>query len=198
MASSSLNLPLQQIRWVGPRDEPTVDLTKSERNCGRENKQRWGSPHGLPENHTLEDWRRTNKRSTDWFTSIGQWKCGVRGVKPWRRPAQKPCADDDKQGIHDTDRLCVCAAVQPSQLTANNGNRPITSARNWKVPTKPSAIQEIHRRGRSHKKHIVTAVESVFLSPLVDHMALFGQVSDLTIIQHLFTSYGVIEEIDLE
>ena len=48
------------------------------------------------------------------------------------------------------------------------------------------------------KKHIVTAVEPVFLSPLVDHITGCGQVSTLTMLQHLFSSYGVIDEIDLE
>ena len=44
------------------------------------------------------------------------------------------------------------------------------------------------------KKMTVTAVESVFLYPLVDQLAGFGQVSALTVIHHLFTSYGVIEK----
>ena len=48
------------------------------------------------------------------------------------------------------------------------------------------------------KKKIVTAVEPVFLSPLVDQHTDFGQVSVLTMLQHLFSSYGAIDEIDLE
>ena len=50
----------------------------------------------------------------------------------------------------------------------------------------------------SSRKQIVTAVEPVFLSPLVDQLTIFGQVSALTIMQHLFSRYGVINEIDFE
>ena len=48
------------------------------------------------------------------------------------------------------------------------------------------------------KKNIVIAVEPVFLSPLVDQLTGFGQVSALTMMQHLFSSYGAIDEIDLK
>ena len=48
------------------------------------------------------------------------------------------------------------------------------------------------------KKQIFTAVEPVFLSPLVDQLTGFGQVSALTILQNLFSSYEAIEKIDLK
>ena len=48
------------------------------------------------------------------------------------------------------------------------------------------------------KKHIFTVVESVSLSPLVDQLTGFGQESELTMIQHLFSRYGVIDKSDLE
>ena len=48
------------------------------------------------------------------------------------------------------------------------------------------------------KTHIVTAVEPVFLSQMVDQLTGFGQVSALTMLQHLFSIYRVIDEIDLE
>ena len=48
------------------------------------------------------------------------------------------------------------------------------------------------------KKQIVTAVEPVFLSPLVDQLTGLWQVYALITIQKLFSSYGEIEEIDLE
>ena len=48
------------------------------------------------------------------------------------------------------------------------------------------------------KKHIVTAEEPVFLSPLVDHITGFGQVSALTMMNNLFSNYRVIDRIDLE
>ena len=35
-----------------------------------------------------------------------------------------------------------------------------------------------------------------FLSPLVDQLKEFGQVSALAMLQHLFTSYRAIDEID--
>ena len=38
------------------------------------------------------------------------------------------------------------------------------------------------------KKKIVTEVEPVFLSPLVDQLTGFGQVSALTMLQHLFVT----------
>ena len=48
------------------------------------------------------------------------------------------------------------------------------------------------------KDQILTAVEPVFLSPLVNQLTMAGQVSTLTILQHLFSSYRAIEEIDLD
>ena len=50
----------------------------------------------------------------------------------------------------------------------------------------------------SVKNHTVMAVEPAFLSPLVDQMTGFGQVSTLTMIKHLFTRYREIEKINLE
>ena len=44
------------------------------------------------------------------------------------------------------------------------------------------------------KKRIVTAVEPVFLSPLMDQLKGFGQVSALTMLQHLLASYGAMEK----
>ena len=48
------------------------------------------------------------------------------------------------------------------------------------------------------KKQIVTTAEPVFLSPLVDQLTGFGQVTELTTLQHLFSGYGAIDEVDLE
>ena len=48
------------------------------------------------------------------------------------------------------------------------------------------------------KKKIVTAVEPVLLSPLVYQLTGFVHVSALTMTQHLFSSYGAINEIDLK
>ena len=48
------------------------------------------------------------------------------------------------------------------------------------------------------KDHIVTAVEPFLLSPLVDQLTGLVQVYALTMLQHLFSSYGAIDEINLE
>ena len=48
------------------------------------------------------------------------------------------------------------------------------------------------------KKQIFTAVEPVLLSPLMNQITGFGQVYALTMLQHLFSSYGAIKNIDLE
>ena len=42
------------------------------------------------------------------------------------------------------------------------------------------------------------AVEPFFLSPLLDQMIVFGKVSTLTMLQHIFSKYGTIDELDLE
>ena len=48
------------------------------------------------------------------------------------------------------------------------------------------------------KNQIVTAVEPVFLPHMVDQLTGFGQVSALTMLQHLFSSYEAISEIYFE
>ena len=48
------------------------------------------------------------------------------------------------------------------------------------------------------KKKTATATEPVFLYPLVDQLTGFGQVSALTMMQNLFSSYGTIDKTDLE
>ena len=48
------------------------------------------------------------------------------------------------------------------------------------------------------KNQIVTAVEPLFLYLLVDLLTGFGQVSALTMLQHLFSRYRAINKIDLE
>ena len=48
------------------------------------------------------------------------------------------------------------------------------------------------------KNQITTVVEPVFLSLLVDQLTGFRQVNALTMLKHLFSSYGAIDKIDLE
>ena len=50
----------------------------------------------------------------------------------------------------------------------------------------------------SIKKQIIMAVQQVFLSPLVDQLMLFVQVTALKMLWHLFNSYGSIEKIYLK
>ena len=51
---------------------------------------------------------------------------------------------------------------------------------------------------RSLKNQIVTAVQPVFLYPLLELLTVFGQVSVLNMLQQLFTPYKEIDKIDLE
>ena len=48
------------------------------------------------------------------------------------------------------------------------------------------------------KKQIVTTVEPIFLYPLVNQLTGFGQVSAITMLKHLFSSYRSIKKIDLK
>ena len=48
------------------------------------------------------------------------------------------------------------------------------------------------------KKQTVTSVCPVFLSPLMDHLMGFGKVTEVQMIQYIFSSYWAIYEIDLE
>ena len=47
------------------------------------------------------------------------------------------------------------------------------------------------------KNHIVTVVEPVFLSTILDQLTGLRKVSALTMLQFLFSSYGAIYKIDL-
>ena len=48
------------------------------------------------------------------------------------------------------------------------------------------------------KKLIVVAVEQVSIYPLADQLTGYGQMSALIMLKHLFSSYGEIDEINLE
>ena len=48
------------------------------------------------------------------------------------------------------------------------------------------------------KTQMVTAVQPVFLSPLVDQLTGFGKLTTLQIIQYLFASYRNIDKINLD
>ena len=55
-------------------------------------------------------------------------------------------------GGYGTEGLHVFVTAQPRKLPLDNGNRPRASARDRKVPEKPSPFQKMHRCGRSNKK----------------------------------------------
>ena len=57
---------------------------------------------------------------------------------------------------------------------------------------------QVHRHGWSLKEQIFTAVELVLLSPLVNQLTGFGQITALTMPQYLFSGYRAIDEIDLK
>ena len=48
------------------------------------------------------------------------------------------------------------------------------------------------------EKNIVTAVEQLFLSPRVDQLTGFGQVTTLTMLQRILSIYGAIDKINLK
>ena len=47
------------------------------------------------------------------------------------------------------------------------------------------------------KTHIFTAVQTVFLFPLMDQLVGFGQMTALQMIKNPFNSYGMIDKIDV-
>ena len=145
----------------------------SARRNDKGNKHLQGSPRGLPDTHTSKDRWRTNKRNTDRSTLINQY------ITAWG-------SEDDSRGIHGTNGIRIYATAQPRQLLAKDGNLSRARSQNQKFSTKPSASQKIHRCGRRSKNQVVTAVQPVFLSPLVDQLTRFGQVSALAGLQHLF------------
>ena len=67
-----------------------------------------------------------------------------------------------------------------------------------KIRPKQASFRKYIAVGGAFNKQIITSVEPVFLSPLVDQLTNFGQVTALTILQHIFSRYGEIEEIGIE
>ena len=81
----------------------------------------------------------------------------------------------------------------------NHGNYPTTIGTNQEKYLRTKRFQQnqtLFRRctalDRALKKQIVTAVQPVLLSPLVDHLTGFGQVTALQMLQHIFNSHGAI------
>ena len=62
--------------------------------------------------------------------------------------------------------------------------------------------QSVFRRctaiDRVIKNRIVTAVQQVFLSPIMYQLTVLGRVKDLEILEHIFRLYGAIDEIYLK
>ena len=128
---------------------------------------------------------------------INQWECGVCVFEHRRRLAQIPRSDNDKIGLCRTYRFRVCAATQPGQLTPTMGNAQDQALGTENLRQNQVLFRKYTAVDGALKKKITTAVEPVFLSPMVDHLTEFGQVSALNMLQNLFSSYGTIEEIDL-
>ena len=119
MAYSYSTPRLQQIRRVVPRDKPSLKPKNIARWCDRGNKQCRGIPCGIPDTYPSEDWKRTNKRRTNQSTWL----------------VRTPRSDNDSRGVQDTGGICIFANSQSWRLPTDHGERPRTSARNWKVPT---------------------------------------------------------------
>ena len=127
---TSVILPLKRNCYIPWAEEPVVDSTNSAGHYYRLSKKHQRSPQIFPNTYTSKDHGKTNNRRTDQFTSIGQWKCAIHGIKPCRRLTWTPHADNDKRGIHVTHWFCVCATSQPRRLSKNHWNSPTTSACN--------------------------------------------------------------------
>ena len=106
------------------------------------NKQHRWNICRLPDADTTQDWRRSDKRIYNWDTSADKWKCGVRGIGPWRRPARTPCAYNYHRGLHGTYGLQFCATAQPQRLNLKDGDRPREIAWNQKVPKQINPYSE--------------------------------------------------------
>ena len=76
----------------------------------------------------------------------------VHGIESWRRSARIYHANDDGGILFSKNGLRVCATAQTQLLPTNDGNHPISSARNRTVLEKPNTFQNTHRRGRSTKE----------------------------------------------
>ena len=135
------------------------------------NKNGRASPRRLPNRNTSQYCQRANKRIPDQITLIDQWKSGVHGVKLWRRLTCAPLTKNYSKGLYGAYEICVCATAQPHKLTKIDGNLQRSSTCTQTVPTKPRTFQKMYHRVQSTKNNIVTAVQPVFLSSLVDQLA---------------------------
>ena len=86
----------------------------------------------------------------------------------------------------------------PGNYPPTLGNTQDQSYGTEKFRQNQALFQKFTAVDEAFKKKIITAEEPVLLSPLVDHLTGFLQMSALTMIQHLLLRYGAIDEIDLE
>ena len=87
---------------------------------------------------------------------------------------------------------------KPGNYTHSMGNAQEKVLGTEKLQQNQALFRKYTAVDRAFKKQIVAAVEPVFLSPLVDQLTGFVQVSSLTMTQQLFYSYWEIGEIDPE
>ena len=95
----------------------------------------------------------------------------------------------------------VFAFVPPHNLgnyPPNMGNSQDQALRTEKFRQNQALFRKYTDVDGALKNQIITAVEQVFFSPLVDHLTVFRQVSSLNMLHHLLLSYSTIYEMDLE
>ena len=94
--------------------------------------------------------------------------------------------------------------VYPFVPPHNPGNYPPTTGTSQEQPLRTEKFlqnQAIFRRYTAvdgSTKNIFMEVEPVLLYPLVYYLTGFGQVSELFVLKHIFTSYGEIGKINLK
>ena len=86
----------------------------------------------------------------------------------------------------------------PGDYPQSMGIAQEQAPRNEKFRQNQALFRKYTAVERTLKNQITTEMEPVFLSLLVDQLTGFGQVSALTMLQHLFYSYGAINKTDLE
>ena len=132
--------PLQHIIRVAPTGQTWCQSHKECTNICK------GKQKASRDSLRTQHFWRTDKRGYHQASQNHQWECGLYHVKTQRRTAQPPINHYDHGELPVQDRPCVCTAAQPRKLPPKNGNRPITSTKNQKIPTKPSTIPTLHRR----------------------------------------------------
>ena len=120
---------------------------------------------------------------------------------PWHRTLEEvgiytlrspwPQKTTSHYGMH------VCATSQPQKLPPIVGNDQEQALRTERFQQNQILFRQYTTMDTEITKQIIMLMQPVFLSPLVYQLTGFGQFSVLQMLQHLFTYYWVIAEIDL-